>query len=41
MSIHSPDPRILTEQHSQRIAVIEDEFSEIGIDQALLISTIA
>ena len=33
--------RILTEQHSQRIAVIEDEFGEIGIDQALLISTIA
>jgi G3E family GTPase len=29
--------RILTEQHGQRIAVIENEFGEIGIDQALVI----
>jgi len=29
--------RILTEQHGQRIAVIENEFGEIGIDDALVI----
>ncbi|HEY3822283.1 MAG TPA: GTP-binding protein [Polyangiaceae bacterium] len=29
--------RILTEQHGKRIAVIENEFGEIGIDQALVI----
>jgi G3E family GTPase len=27
--------RILTEHHGQRIAVIENEFGEIGIDDAL------
>jgi G3E family GTPase len=26
--------RILTEEHGKRIAVIENEFGEIGIDQA-------
>jgi G3E family GTPase len=31
--------RILTEHHGQRIAVIENEFGEIGIDQALVIKT--
>jgi len=31
--------RILTEQHGQRIAVIENEFGEIGIDQALVVNT--
>src|ERR1044071_4702212 len=31
--------RILTEQHGQRIAVIENEFGEIGIDQALVVRT--
>ncbi|MFM9105985.1 MAG: CobW family GTP-binding protein, partial [Chloroflexota bacterium] len=30
--------RILTENHGQRIAVIENEFGEIGIDQDLVIS---
>ncbi len=30
--------RILTEQHGLRIAVIENEFGEIGIDQALVIN---
>ncbi len=30
--------RILTEQHGRRIAVIENEFGEIGIDQALVIN---
>jgi len=30
--------RILSEQHGQRIAVIENEFGEIGIDQALVIN---
>ncbi len=30
--------RILTEQHGQRIAVIENEFGEIGIDHALVIN---
>ena len=29
--------RILTENHGQRIAVIENEFGEIGIDQALVV----
>jgi len=29
--------RILTEHHGQRVAVIENEFGEIGIDQALVI----
>ncbi len=30
--------RILTEQHGHRVAVIENEFGEIGIDQALVIN---
>jgi len=30
--------RILTENHGQRIAVIENEFGEIGVDQALVIN---
>ncbi|HSO00664.1 MAG TPA: GTP-binding protein [Candidatus Nanopelagicales bacterium] len=30
--------RILTEHHGERIAVIENEFGEIGIDQALVIN---
>ena len=30
--------RILSEEHGQRIAVIENEFGEIGIDQALVIN---
>lgn len=30
--------RILSESHGQRIAVIENEFGEIGIDQALVIN---
>ncbi len=30
--------RILTEQHGKRIAVIENEFGEIGIDQALVVN---
>lgn len=30
--------RILSEQHGQRIAVIENEFGEVGIDQALVIN---
>lgn len=30
--------RILTEKHGQRIAVIENEFGEIGIDQELVIN---
>lgn len=30
--------RILSEHHGQRIAVIENEFGEIGVDQALVIS---
>lgn len=29
--------RILTEEHGRRIAVIENEFGEVGIDQALVI----
>jgi G3E family GTPase len=31
--------RILTEEHGQRIAVIENEFGEIGIDDALVIDS--
>ena len=30
--------RILTEEHGKRIAVIENEFGEVGIDQALVIN---
>jgi G3E family GTPase len=30
--------RILCEQHGQRIAVIENEFGEVGVDQALVIN---
>jgi G3E family GTPase len=30
--------RILSEQHGERIAVVENEFGEIGIDQALVIN---
>ncbi len=30
--------RILTEDHGRRVAVIENEFGEIGIDQALVIN---
>jgi G3E family GTPase len=30
--------RILSEEHGKRIAVIENEFGEIGIDQALVIN---
>ena len=30
--------RILTEQHGRKIAVIENEFGEIGIDQALVVN---
>ncbi len=30
--------RILTEQHGKRVAIIENEFGEIGIDQALVIN---
>ena len=30
--------RILSEQHGKRIAVIENEFGEVGIDQALVIN---
>ena len=29
--------RILSEEHGKRIAVIENEYGEIGIDQALVI----
>ena len=29
--------RILTEEHGKRIAVIENEFGEVGIDQGLVI----
>ena len=28
--------RILSEEHGKRIAVIENEYGEVGIDQALL-----
>ena len=31
--------RILTEQHGKRIAVIENEFGEVGVDQELVIGT--
>jgi G3E family GTPase len=31
--------RILTEQHGKRIAVIENEFGEVGIDHQLVVST--
>jgi G3E family GTPase len=27
--------RILTEEHGKRIAVIENEFGEVGVDQAI------
>jgi G3E family GTPase len=30
--------RILSEQHGQRLAVIENEFGEVGVDQALVIN---
>src|ERR671930_2221691 len=30
--------RILTESHGQRIAVIENEFGEVGVDQELVIN---
>ena len=30
--------RILTEQHGMRIAVIENEFGEVGIDDALVLN---
>ncbi len=30
--------RILTEEHGKRIAVIENEYGEVGIDQALVIN---
>ncbi len=30
--------RILTEQHGKRIAVIENEFGEIGIDNELVVN---
>jgi G3E family GTPase len=33
--------RILTEQHGLRIAVIENEFGEIGIGHELVINTAA
>src|ERR1700754_1466293 len=31
--------RILTEQHGRRIAVIENEFGEVGVDDALVLDT--
>jgi hypothetical protein len=31
--------RILTEQHSKRIAVIENEFGEVGVDNELVVNT--
>ena len=31
--------RILSEQHGKRIAVIENEFGEVGIDQGLVINS--
>jgi G3E family GTPase len=31
--------RILSERHGRRIAVIENEFGEVGVDQALVITT--
>ena len=30
--------RILSEEHGKRIAVIENEYGEVGIDQALVIT---
>ena len=30
--------RILSEEHGKRIAVIENEYGEVGIDQALVIN---
>ncbi len=30
--------RILTEEHGKRIAVLENEYGEVGIDQALVIN---
>ena len=30
--------RILSEEHGKRIAVIENEYGEVGIDQGLVIS---
>jgi G3E family GTPase len=30
--------RILSEQHGKRVAVIENEFGEVGVDQALVIN---
>ena len=32
--------RILSEEHGKRIAVIENEYGEVGIDQALVLSLI-
>ena len=32
--------RILTEEHGRRIAVIENEFGEVGIDQGLVIKSL-
>ena len=32
--------RILTEQHGKRIAVVENEFGEIGIDNELVMANI-
>ena len=31
--------RILTEQHGQKLAVIENEFGEVGVDNQLVISS--
>jgi molybdopterin-guanine dinucleotide biosynthesis protein len=31
--------RVLTEQHGRRIAVIENEFGEVGVDDALVVDT--
>ena len=33
--------RILTERHGKRIAVIENEFGEVGIDNDLVVSSVA
>ena len=32
--------RILSEEHGKRIAVIENEYGEVGIDQALVIDAV-
>ena len=32
--------RILSEEHGKRIAVIENEYGEVGIDQALVIDAL-